>query len=150
MNRPRIEEQLAALTTLSSAQLRGEWLRLYKMPAPKVTADLLRRGVAWKMQEKALGGFSSPALRQIERLVRGSAGGGAAVRQPPLRIKPGTRLVRDWGGESHHVVVLDKGYLYRERHYGSLSRIASTITGAKWSGPRFFGLTRSAGEAAHA
>ncbi|WP_374388004.1 DUF2924 domain-containing protein [Sandaracinobacter sp.] len=58
------------------------------------------------------------------------------------RIKPGTRLVRDWGRASHHVTVLEGGYLYRDRHYRSLSQIARDITGSHLSGPRFFGLTR--------
>lgn len=57
-----------------------------------------------------------------------------------MRIKPGTRLVRDWGGNSHHVVVLEDGFLYQDRRYRSLTQIALDITGAKWSGPRFFGL----------
>ncbi len=56
------------------------------------------------------------------------------------RIKAGTRLVREWGGISHHVVVLEDGYHYLERRYSSLSQIARDITGAHWSGPRFFGL----------
>lgn len=68
---------------------------------------------------------------------------GEAVAVPATRIKTGTRLVRDWGGESHHVMVLDVGYLYRDERYRSLSVIARQITGAKWSGPRFFGLIAS-------
>ncbi len=58
-----------------------------------------------------------------------------------LHIKPGTRLVRDWGGASHHVLVEESGFSYREKRYRSLSEIAAAITGTKWSGPRFFGLT---------
>jgi hypothetical protein len=71
---------------------------------------------------------------------------GEVMTLPAIRIKPGTRLVRDWGGASHHVVVLDRGFLYRDQQYRSLSTIAAEITGAKWSGPRFFGL-RSAVDA---
>lgn len=56
-----------------------------------------------------------------------------------LMLQP-TGLVRDWGGASHHVVILEYGFLYRDRRYGSLTQIAFDITGAKWSGPRFFGL----------
>jgi hypothetical protein len=55
-------------------------------------------------------------------------------------IKPGTRLVREWNGRTHHVEVLDKGFRWNDRTYRSLSSIAKAITGAHWSGPRFFGL----------
>ena len=53
---------------------------------------------------------------------------------------PGTRLIRTWGGETHEVTVLERGYLWQERRYRSLSAIAGEITGTRWSGPRFFGL----------
>ena len=139
-----LDTQLARLTTMSSAELRAEWLGLYKRPAPDMTADLLRRGIAYRLQERAGGGLSPATLREIERLDRQRERTGEAVILPATRIKPGTRLVRDWGGRSHHVVVLDPGYLYDDRRYRSLSTIACEITGAKWSGPRFFGLTQKA------
>ena len=58
----------------------------------------------------------------------------------PLRIKPGTRLAREWHGQMHHVLITDAGYSYNDKSYSSLSAIARRITGASWSGPRFFGL----------
>jgi hypothetical protein len=56
------------------------------------------------------------------------------------RIKLGTRLVRQWQGETHEVTLLDSGYAYRGQRYASLSEIARFITGTRWSGPLFFGL----------
>ena len=138
-----LDDKLAALTTMSSARLRAEWLQLYKQPAPDLTADLLRRGIAYRLQEKAHGGLSLAMLREIKRMRRHLASTGE-VTLPATRIKSGTRLVRDWGGASHHVVVLDQGFLYRDQRYRSLSTIAAEITGAKWSGPRFFGLRTGA------
>lgn len=132
-------KQLAALGTMSPAQLHSEWLSLYKVPAPPLTADLLARGVAWRLQERAHGGFSKSTLREVEELRRRFERGGAA-RVSDGRIKPGTRLVREWGGKSHHVLILERGYLYQDRRYTSLSQVARDITGARWSGPRFFGL----------
>jgi hypothetical protein len=140
MKQAALEARIAALPSLSSAQLRSEWLQLYKTPAPPVTSDILRRGVAWKLQERAGGGYTPATLREIDRLCRQLARTGEAVAGSAIRIKPGTRLVRTWGGFSHHVMVLEKGYLYREQQYASLSKIAGLITGATWSGPRFFGL----------
>jgi len=135
-----LAEKLDALATLSPAHLRAEWLKLYRTPAPPLTPDLLRRGIACRLQERAHGSLSAATLREIDRLCRHFLRTGEAVSVPPIRIKPGTRLVRDWGGCSHHVIVLDGGFLYQDRRYGSLSQIAFDITGAKWSGPRFFGL----------
>lgn len=146
-----IDEQLAVLATMSPAQLRAEWLRLHKVPAPKTTPDLLMRGIAYRLQERAHGGLPNATLREIERLARQFARTGSVSAAGDTRIKPGTRLVRDWGDTSHHVVVLEQGFLYQERRYTSLSQIAHDITGAKWSGPRFFGLTsRKAGGTADA
>jgi hypothetical protein len=55
-------------------------------------------------------------------------------------LTPGSRLVREWHGRSHTVEVGDNGFLYAGRRYRSLSEVARAITGARWSGPRFFGL----------
>jgi hypothetical protein len=127
---------------MSPAQLRTEWMRVYKATPPAMTADLLRRGIAHRLQERAHGGLPPSTVREIDRLGRQFAKTGAVVAAPITTIKPGTRLVRDWGGKSHHVLVLDDGFLYSDRRYRSLSQIATHITGARWSGPRFFGLAQ--------
>lgn len=137
-----LEERLTALATMAPAQLRAEWLRAHKSPAPAMTPDLLRRGIAYRLQEQVHGGLRPAVKRELERL------GAQLDRTVPvavasMHIKPGTRLVRDWGGVCHHVVVEEGGFSYRDQRYSSLSEIACTITGTKWSGPRFFGLTRS-------
>jgi hypothetical protein len=144
-----LDDQLAALATMSPAQLRSEWLRVYKVPAPPLTSDLLARGVAWRLQERAHGGLPAATLREIRQVQR-QIDRGDAVNVTQGRIKPGTRLVRDWGGTSHHVIVLESGFLYLDRSYSSLSQIARDITGAHWSGPRFFGTKRRAAEAVDA
>lgn len=145
----RLTAELAALSHMTPAQLKSEWMRVYKAPAPALTADLLARGVAWKLQERAHGGLAPSVMREVVRLAKQMAGS-ESVNITAGRIKPGTRLVRDWGRTSHHVTVLERGYLYRDRHYRSLTQIAHDITGAHWSGPRFFGLTdRRAMDAAH-
>lgn len=136
----RLEVQLERLVTMSSAALRAEWRQLYKRPAPDMTADLLRRGIAWRLQERAIGGLPPALRRDIARLMAEVERTGEAALQVTPRIKAGTWLVRDWGGTSHHVLIMDDGYLYRERRYRSLTTIAVEITGTRWSGPRFFGL----------
>ncbi|MEH3107442.1 MAG: DUF2924 domain-containing protein [Sphingomonas fennica] len=143
---PALAMQLERLPTMSATALRGEWLRVLKHPAPDITADLLRRGIAYRLQEKAMSGLSPWAKKEIERLCRVYAEKGE-VAPPRRKIKLGTWLVRDWGGRSHHVLVVDGGFLYREQRYRSLSTIATKITGTRWSGPRFFGLLKGAANA---
>jgi len=134
----RLDEQIETLRNLSTAQLRDEWLRIWKEPAPRLGHDLLRRGIAWKLQEQSYGGLPRGASRELERLAR------QVERGRPLGLeraaKPGTRLVRQWRGRTFHVAVMDDGFLFEDRRYASLSQIAQVITGTKWSGPRFFGL----------
>lgn len=64
------------------------------------------------------------------------------TRTATVQYLPGTRMIREWNGVTHEVVVEEKGFRWQNRHYRSLSRIAREITGARWSGPRFFGITR--------
>ena len=135
-----LEQRLTALATLPPAQLVAEWQRVLKSPAPAMTPDLIRRGIAYRLQEQVHGGLRPSVVRELERIGRQSDRT-APVAVAGLHIKPGTRLVRDWGGATHHVLVEEQGFSYRDQRYSSLSEIASTITGTKWSGPRFFGLT---------
>ena len=93
------------------------------------------RAVAYRMQERILGGLSPATRRVLEGL-----GEKASTKPPPRELRPGTLLVREWQGTSHQVVVTDTGVIYRSRTYRSLSEVARLITGSRWSGPRFFGL----------
>jgi hypothetical protein len=96
------------------------------------------------MQERAHGGLA-PAIRRRLRAFAEEieANGAAALASVPL-LKPGTRLLREWGGKTHTVIVLDDGFEYEGERYPSLTQIARRITDAHWSGPRFFGLRRAA------
>jgi Protein of unknown function (DUF2924) len=135
----KLHERLAELSTLRAAALRAKWRRVVgDDPPPAFKTDLIARGIAHKLQEKAQGGLSRAHQRLIMAEVAALNSG-----QPARRViapKSGTRLSRAWHGEVHHVLVLNKGYEYRDQRYASLSSIAKLITGATWSGPRFFGL----------
>jgi hypothetical protein len=101
---------------------------------------LLRRGLAYKLQQEAFGKLSSAIQRELDHLVAQIEKNPRARLKLPRRIKPGSVLVRDWKGKSHRVTVLARGFEYQERIFGSLSEIARLITGTRWNGPRFFGL----------
>jgi hypothetical protein len=136
-----VARRLDRLTALTSDQLRAEWRRLYRAPPPRrLSRDLLRRAVAYKIQEQAYGGLSQTVRRRLQTLARTLAQEGEGALGAGPAFKPGARLVRQWRGEAHCVVVLEDGFLYQDRRYRSLTAIARAITGARWSGPRFFGL----------
>lgn len=137
-----IDDQLAGLATLSQAQLRTEWRKYHKgqlMPLG-LGRDLASRAIAWKMQERVRGGLAPAASRELKRLAKQLTDtGDIDLGKEPL-LKPGSKLVRQWHGTIYHVLVLEDGFQFQDRHYRSLTPIAREITGAAWSGPRFFGL----------
>ncbi|CAN1539166.1 Protein of unknown function DUF2924 [Sphingomonadaceae bacterium] len=72
-----------------------------------------------------------------------SRGAPRPSRPSPLRqvtLATGTRLVREWNGRTISVDVVGDGFVWNDVRYRSLSEIARTVTGTRWSGPRFFGI----------
>ncbi len=147
-----LARQLVELESASPADLRGRWERAYKHPAPKrASRDLLLRALAYHIQERSEGGLSK-STRRLAKLAGLNGENREAMSLHRVRLKPGSRLIREWRGEVHRVTVLDDGFDYRGTRYASLSQIARAITGARWSGPRFFGLRKTdsrAREATH-
>ena len=135
-----ITEQLAALATMSPAQLRAEWRRVYRASPPKLTPDLLLRGIAYRLQERSQGGLPAGVARELERTTKRLLRGDGLAPKHETRLKPGTRLVRHWNGTAYSVLVSEDGFLMGGRSFTSLSHVAEAITGAHWSGPRFFGV----------
>ena len=132
-------EALSRLPTLDLAELRELWCQLYKTEtAPRLSRELLVRAIAYRMQEVASGGPRLELQRQLRQIGLELQQTGRVRIYP--RLKPGTRLMREWRGRSHEVQVLDDGFSWQGTHYRSLSAIARKITGTAWSGPLFFGL----------
>lgn len=130
---------LARLADLSGEELKAEWARRYGAPAPSLSPELLRLGIGYRLQEQKLGGVSRPT-RSLLRQVTARAGEGIEKKPMPRKLTPGTRLVRDWHGQGHTVIVLEQGFEYQGKHWKSLTAIAKAITGTQWNGPLFFGL----------
>ncbi len=140
-----LARQLAELESASTAELRGRWERAYKHLAPKrASRDLLLRAVAYHIQERAEGGPSKATVKRLAHLADPKGNDGRPPRPAPPRLRPGTRLIREWRGAVHQVTVDEDGFDYRGARYASLSRIAREITGTRWSGPLFFGLRKAA------
>ena len=141
---PKVEVEIAELRERSTHDLRLAWHRLHRSDPPLgLSRDLLIRVLAHQLQERTQGGASRALRRRLQNLTAGSRKAGVR-RDPGIVLKTGMRLVRHWRGHSHTVLVREDGFEYEGQHYRSLTVITKRITGAHWSGPRFFGLTKRA------
>jgi hypothetical protein len=138
-----IEAEIAGLLNRSTQELRLAWRKWRRTEPPLgISRDLLIRALAYDLQERAHGGLSVALRRRLQTLARASEKGALSVdRNIP---KAGTTLLRAWRGRTHTVLVQKDGFEYEGQRYRSLTVIAKRITGAHWSGPRFFGVTRRA------
>ena len=101
---------------------------------------MLVRAIGYRRQEIDHGGLGNATRRKLQTIAKALRSTGRVGPTPSLSLKPGARLVREWHGRTHTVTVTDDGYEYAGASYSSLTKIAKKITGAHWSGPRFFGL----------
>ena len=144
-----LSREIAALGDLAVDALRAAWQVHYDAEPPKRAGrDLLIRAVAFRLQETPLGGLKPATKRRLKRLAEELRIKGEVSTAAGPAVKPGTRLIREWHGATHEVWVLDEGYHWRGERYRSLSEIARSITGTRWSGPAFFGLNGK-GRSAH-
>jgi hypothetical protein len=132
-----LDQRLAALPDMAPAAVREAWTRATGTPVPRVSPSLLKLALAWEIQATALGGLPRETTRALDQLERGLT--------PTRAPAAGMRLVREWGGKAHVVVVgEDRVIRWNGREWRSLSEVARAITGTRWSGPEFFGLKRKA------
>jgi Protein of unknown function (DUF2924) len=136
------EDEIAGLADRATHELRLVWRKLYRRePSLGLSRDLMIRAMANKMQERAYGG-PSPSMKRRLNTLAGELEKGSSLFDPSVVPKTGARLVRQWRGRTHTVLVLDDGFEYEGERHRSLTMIADRITGAHWSGPRFFGMTK--------
>jgi hypothetical protein len=138
------ERELAELVKRSTHELRRAWRQLHRAEPPQgLSRDLLIRALAYDLQERTHGGASAALRRRLRNLTGASEKGALAVN-PGILLTAGTTLVRQWRGQTHTILVQEDGFEHEGQRYRSLTVIAERITGAHWSGPRFFGLTKRA------
>jgi hypothetical protein len=133
-----VAAEIARVRSLSGKALRRRWQAVFGRSAPEhLTADLLRRMIAHRLQEEAFGTLDRATLKLLDGLA-------GRTSRPERNLKIGTVLVRDYQGRRHTVTVVPEGYVWEGQPYSSLSAIARAITGTAWSGPRFFALKSNA------
>lgn len=125
---------LQEIPNVTRNELIAAWLTLHGSPPPKsLSQSLLRRVIAFDIQAKGQGGLSPPTVKALRQKAS------PAPKATSRKLKTGARLIRDWNGTTHIVDVVEDGFRWRDKTWRSLSVIAREITGAHWSGPRFFG-----------
>lgn len=139
----RLDKDLAALAMMSPALLRESWIANGSDSAPNVPTGLMRRLLAQRLQEKRHGKLPLLVARELERTASSACSGVPDQIATKVTLSPGTRLIREWNGQTIAVEVTDGGFVWKDRAYRSLSEIAREVTDAHWSGPRFFGLRRN-------
>ena len=136
---------IATIEALDRNRCIVAWRRQFGHEPPRhVSVQFMRRVLAYEAQVKTHGGHSTAVRKALERSLKtfrtSKVTARARASAPSSALRPGTHLVREWNGRSYQVEVLEDGFRMDGRHYRSLSAIARKITGAHWSGPRFFGL----------
>ncbi len=126
---------LADLEAMDREGLARLWKDLFGDPVPSgMSQQMQRRFLAFELQAKVEGSLPTALRAKLDRI------GAGEERKASPTLQHGARLLREWNGTTHVVDVLPDGFLWNGRPHRSLSAIARAITGARWSGPRFFGL----------
>jgi len=143
VSRTALDKRLAQLGQMDQAALRSGWAELFGRPSPReISRRLMLYALSHDAQAKAYGGLKASVRRKLLQAGTRPKPPGPEAEKPKPRGSPprGSRLVREWHGLNHSVEILADGFLYKGQRYQSLSEVARAITGARWSGPRFFGL----------
>ncbi len=138
---------IAALASMPTPALKERWRELFQSDPPPFNRQYLISRLTYRIQELAYGGLSQTTAARLVAIASDEKYTDRAAARKPIANRPvvGTRLVREWQGVQHSVTVTERGFEYRGRPFKSLSAVANTITGTRWSGPVFFGL-RAQGE----
>jgi hypothetical protein len=146
-----LDEDLAALRALDRDALIARYrAETGREPRQRSAAWLVRR-LAWREQERRLGGLSATARGRLDELIAQIdlkvdapvvATGAVAREQMVDGPAVGTTLVREWRGRQIQVRVTDDGFECDGAIHKSLSAVAKAVTGTHWNGKLFFGLTK--------
>lgn len=129
----KLDRLIVDISAFDRSNCLGQWKKVFgRLPPKYLSPQFMRRVLIWETQTRVLGGVSVKTNRRLQQIASGKA--------QPATAKPGSHLIREWNGRTYQVEVVDDGYLMDGKAWRSLSAIARHITGAHWSGPRFFGI----------
>jgi hypothetical protein len=140
------DRTISQLENSSPPKLRACWRETFKAPAPEISPNLMRHAIAYRLQGRRHPKLPASQLRQIAKFQKKLISNGTLEAATSIQLSAGMQLIRKWNGTTHVVLVLDDAFEYDGTLFSSLTKIAQFITGAHWSGPRFFGLKRSSME----
>jgi hypothetical protein len=145
-DRESLDNEIARLRGLDVGELRARWHTVFRRRAPThLPRHMLFRILAYRLQADRLGELDADCRRLLDRI--GSASSEAITKlvadlnRPRTELRPGTLLTREWDGQLQRIMVLADGFSWNGKTYRSLSKVAFAMTGTRWSGPRFFGLS---------
>ncbi len=148
MTRAAAQLDIGELERADAATLRQLWATAKCCEPPRTfTARLMRLALAWEAQAASEGCETANVRREWKRIVKGRAEGGSIKgtgAKWPVSAGAGTRLLKDWGGATHEVLVVEEGASWNGQQYTSLSAVARAMTGTNRNGPKFFGLRERA------
>jgi hypothetical protein len=147
-----LEVEIARLRDLDLGDLQSRWRTVFRrLPSPHLPRHLLFRVLAYRLQADRLGDLDGESRRLLDGPGTPEDAGKHAADPKRLTadVRPGTMLAREWNGRMHRVAVLADGFAWNGKTYPSLSKIAHSITGTRWNGPRFFGLRDKPSKAVH-
>lgn len=143
------QDKISHIQSCGRSQLVELWLEYFRQPPPKgLSQTILRSVLAFELQAR----HNKSASREADLKFKNAQMrlGMATNNTPtnnrgkimPNKLKAGSQILREWNGFTHKVGVIDDGFIWQDKTYKSLTAIAKAITGAHWSGPRFFGLNQ--------
>lgn len=137
----KLASELAGLPNLDRRALLEKWRTLYGTEPPVGCQNkFLLHAIAHRMQEQVKGGLKPATRRFLEKAAQDNSSKQQTL--PAISINPGTRLLREWHGVTYEVIIMENSVQCNGKRYRSLSEVARAITGARWSGPLFFGLKK--------
>jgi hypothetical protein len=136
-----------SIASLSLPELRKKWAEYWQMqPHDRIGRATLEKSIEFKMREQRGEWFNAEQQQRLDQLIVSYKRNPKFFDEGLSDLKPGIRLIKNYNGEHHSVLVLANGFEYRNRTYGSLSEIASVIAGTRWNGWVFFGLKKRGGK----
>ena len=135
------KKKIDQIANWSRSELISEYQRIYRQPPiHRISEAMLRRMIAYDWQERVHGGLCRTDQKQLERLLNIFKRNPKSIWDQVFQIKPGTKLRRVWKGKNYEVTAEENGFRYQGQSYGSISEVATLITGVRWNGHLFFGL----------